>query len=152
MSALEVYVEIVSFTVHGAPAPQGSKVVRSHGGRSWTTESSKALPEWRKAVRQRAGDAMQGAPAYDGPVILDVRFFLPRPQGHYGTGRNAGQRRAGAPILPAVQPDLDKLVRAVGDALAGVVIRNDSAVVSIRADKRYADTRGVGVDVLVRAL
>jgi Holliday junction resolvase RusA-like endonuclease len=42
-------------------------------------------------------------------------------------------------------PDLDKLIRAILDALTGVVWRDDGQVVDIVASKVYADTPGVDV-------
>ena len=143
--------DVVAFTVHGLPKPQGSKVVRRHGDREWTQESSKALPDWRRAVAGRAGDAMEGRPVLDQALALDVRFYMPRPKGHYGSGRNAHRLKDSAPIVPRTMPDLDKLVRAVCDAMTGVVWRSDADVVTIRAWKRYADSRSVGVDVRVGA-
>jgi Holliday junction resolvase RusA-like endonuclease len=139
---------VIAFTVHGLPKPQGSKVVRRHGTRQWAQEASKALPEWRQAVRREAGDAMEG-PEVDEPVLLDVRFYMPRPRGHFGTGRNAGRLKGSAPLLPTTTPDLDKLIRAVCDAMTGIVWRSDSDVTTIRAAKRYADDRRIGVDVRV---
>lgn len=143
---------MIAFAVHGLPRPQGSKTIRSAGDKTWTTESSKALPEWRRAVQQRAGDAMHGRSPLDGtPVALDVRFHLPRPQAHYGTGRNAARLKSSAPARPTTMPDLDKLVRAVCDALTNVAWRTDAQVTVIHAAKLYA-TGTVGCDVIIRTL
>jgi len=144
---------VVEFTTHGLPKPQGSKVVRHHGQKQWTTESSRALPEWRRDVKKAGGEAMNGTGVVDVPLVLDLRFYLPRPKGHFGTGRNEGRLKPSAPFFPETLPDLDKLVRAIGDALTGIVWRSDASVVTIRAAKRYADGRSIGVDVRVeRAL
>jgi hypothetical protein len=44
-----------------------------------------------------------------------------------------------------VKPDLDKLVRAVGDALTGILYRDDAQIVSLNASKRFAGLGGDGV-------
>nr|DAN37658.1 MAG TPA: Endodeoxyribonuclease RusA [Caudoviricetes sp.] len=56
--------------------------------------------------------------------------------------------------VPAVKPDLDKLTRAVFDALTDAgVWRDDSRVVDMRVTKRYEDAEAVpGVWVEVQAL
>lgn len=88
-----------------------------------------------------AGDAMQGRPSFEGAVQLTARFFLPRPK--------ALLRRS----LPHTKaPDCDKLVRALLDAITGVVYRDDSQVTSIVASKAYAVNDPVGVEVTVEAV
>jgi Holliday junction resolvase RusA-like endonuclease len=72
-----------------------------------------------------------------GPVHLRIAFGLPRPKGHFGTGRNAGTVKPSAPPFPAVKPDVDKLSRAVMDALRGVVYADDAQVVAKVVSKHY---------------
>lgn len=139
------------FTVLGTPAPQGSK---KHVGRGIMVESSKRVAPWREDVRNAARDAIAqaGWETANGPVGVGLLFYLPRPGGHYGTGRNAGTLRASAPAYPAVKPDLDKLTRSTLDALTEAgAIRDDSRVVLLEARKRYATpgtiASGVVVDV-----
>ena len=51
----------------------------------------------------------------------------------------AGDLRAPKKVLyPATKPDLDKLVRSVGDALKGLAYEEDSRIVDIDARKRFA--------------
>jgi Holliday junction resolvase RusA-like endonuclease len=64
-------------------------------------------------------------------------FVLARPRSHYGTGRNADRLRATAPAWPCSRPDATKLLRAVEDALTGVVWRDDGQVVVQTARKVY---------------
>jgi crossover junction endodeoxyribonuclease RusA len=126
---------VITIEVRGLPAPQGSK---RHVGRGIMVESSKAVGPWREAVRAEAQRAMpvNGGGWFDGPVSLLAIFSLPRPKGHYGTGRNAGIIRASAPPFPAGRPDLDKLLRAVLDGLtAGGAWRDDSQVARLMAQK-----------------
>lgn len=60
----------------------------------------------------------------DGPVSMQLTFRLTAPK---------SVRRE----HPTVRPDLDKLVRAVLDALTGLAYKDDSQVVSIQASKTY---------------
>jgi len=131
----------ISFDVLGRPAPQGSK--KSVGNNRFV-ESSKYLPAWRKAVKAAAELAVQ-ADAWaqvSGPVELEVIFYLDRPSSISATKRPQ-------PIVP---PDLDKLIRGVGDALTGVVFDDDSQIVRVLAWKSYADARPPGCFVRVNEL
>lgn len=137
--------------VHGTPAPQGSKRFVGNGV---MIESSKRVKPWREAVKHAALDALNGAPPIDGPVWLSADFYLPRPKGHYRTGRNAHLLRDSAPARPASKPDLDKLLRSTCDALKDAgVYRDDSQIVRAIADKYYADPLSVpGAVITVRPL
>ena len=46
-------------------------------------------------------------------------------------------------IYPFVRPDLDKLCRAVLDALTGIAYKDDQQVVSLFATKSYGERAGV---------
>lgn len=130
----------LAIRVHGTPAPQGSK---RHLGRGVLVESSKAVKPWREAVKYAALEVLLRArqQPLSGPVILDVTFLLPRPKGHYRTGRFDHLLRDSAPLYPAGKPDIDKLVRSTLDGLGEAgVFRDDAQVVSLDGTvKLYAD-------------
>lgn len=126
----------VLFFAEGIPVPQGS--VSAFRGR--IVGVKKPLAEWRLAVRT-AGMKAAGPDweLLDGPVALDVKFYMPRPK---------SVRR----LYPSVTPDLDKLLRAVGDALTQTpqlrgLYSNDSRIIDVSASKRYAATPGALVTV-----
>jgi crossover junction endodeoxyribonuclease RusA len=131
----------ITFDVIGRPSPQGSK--KSIGNNRFV-ESSKFLPAWRKAVRVAAEEAVTASmwARVSGPVELEVMFYLDRPSSISKTQRPQ----------PTVAPDLDKLVRGVGDALTGVVYDDDSQVIRCLAWKVYADTRVSGAFIRVNEL
>jgi Holliday junction resolvase RusA-like endonuclease len=139
-------------TVHGTPAPQGSKrFVGSRGGHGVMVESSKRLPAWRTLVTDEAWAARAGAPAILGPVRLVVTFGFRRPRGHFGTGRNAEVLRAGAPTHPTGRNigDLSKHIRAVEDALTDAGVWNDDdQVVAIMASKAWWLDPGAVISVI----
>lgn len=138
----------VIFTVHGVPAPQGSK---RHVGNGVMVESSKKVKPWREAVKHAALTA--GAEPITGPVRVFIEFYLRRPKGHYGTGRNAALVRDSAPYFPAVKPDLDKLVRSTLDAISKdlALIDDDSRVVALEVRKVYADAHS-GAYVAIKSM
>jgi crossover junction endodeoxyribonuclease RusA len=138
----------LDFFVPGDPAPQGSKRYLGDGR---MVESSKRVASWRADVRRAAEAAM--TPRHEAlwavPVAVELDFYLSRPKSHFGTGRNAQKIKESAPNWPG-RPDVDKLARAVLDALTGLVIADDSAVVELRASKSYG--RRPGVNVLIEEM
>jgi crossover junction endodeoxyribonuclease RusA len=115
---------ILQFTVHGIPAPQGSK---RPVGRGVMIESSKKVKPWREAVKWAAREAMpMGWQKLDGPLVLSVVFYLPRP------------KCARLNVMCHKMPDLSKLIRSTEDALTDAgVWADDARVASIMAEKRY---------------
>ncbi|HEY9416304.1 MAG TPA: RusA family crossover junction endodeoxyribonuclease [Pseudonocardia sp.] len=123
--------------VPGKPAPQGSK---RHVGGGVMVESSKAVAPWRTTVAWHAAQAYRLAPL-DGAVWVGLVFVMPRPA--------ATPKRSTPQAIK--RPDLDKLTRAVFDALSGVVWRDDSQVVQLVASKRLASLEEQpGVNIRVR--
>ena len=133
----------VQFWVAGVPQPQGSMTAQVRGGRAVMYSANAArLRPWRDAVTFQAREAWragawQGVPL-EGGVNLRLQFAFLRPA-------SAAKRP-----VPHVKPDLDKLQRAVLDALTGVVYGDDAQVVSVTASKIYRPS-GPGVLVAVGA-
>jgi Holliday junction resolvase RusA-like endonuclease len=114
----------------GTPRPQGSIAFKGmRGNKPILTSDNVNLAGWRAQVTAAARAALPSDwTPLDEPVAVSLDFRLPAPQ----------RRRW---WLPAVKPDLDKLIRAVLDSLADAgVILNDSRVVEFgRTRKLYAD-------------
>ena len=140
---------MIRIRVRGIPAPQGSKRAfrNKYSGRIQQVESSNRAAPWRSDIRDAAEKALADREPLDGPVDVTLAFRLPRPKGHYRTGKHAGELRPTAPPKPTGKPDLDKLTRAVLDALTGLVWGDDSQVVRLIVSKHYADDAPAGLDV-----
>lgn len=126
----------VKFFVPGKPAAQGSK---RHVGGGRMIESSKEVGPWRERVALAAhmsmvaaGDVHDEIGLLTGPVAVDLLFVLPRPK--------SAPKRTTPPA--SKRPDVDKLARAVLDAVTDVIIRDDAQVVDLRARKRVAELDG----------
>lgn len=122
----------VKIMVPGLPAPGGSKRAFAHrktGKIIVTDDSGKRGRDWRSCVADHAVVAMAGRDPLTGPLKVTFAFNLPRPRGHYGTGRNAGNVKASAPSWPTTKPDATKLVRSAEDACTGIVWRDDAQIV-----------------------
>lgn len=123
--------------VAGRPIQQGSKIALPGGrGRTNLVESAdKLLKPWRKQIVRACRDDL-GQPRVvfdrDVPIAVLLVFAMPRttamPTTHRGRARHH-----------TVKPDLDKLERAVNDALTlSGVIGDDAQITSVDKRKRYA--------------
>lgn len=126
-------IAVIAYTwVPGNPAPQGSKKGYARNGKVVMVESSRQVRPWREDVRW----SLLGLPhetreqwPYQGAVWLVLEFVMPRPA-------SAPKRRT-PPMTQ--QPDMDKLTRAVKDAITSAgVWRDDSLVTTTMAHKRRA--------------
>lgn len=127
--------------VPGIPAPQGSKKAmpryagrggdRVFTGKVSLVESAQGVKPWREDIRGRLlANGVPGAWPLDGAVAVDLEFVLKRPT-------STPKRRT----PPAIKkPDVDKLERAVLDAIGSAgVWRDDSQVTDLRGRKRLAE-------------
>lgn len=137
----------VRFFTEGVPATEGShRYVGYRGGRPVVAHDNPRLTAWRILVARDARNAAHTAgwdTPHDGPVAVEASFYLPRP------------KRPKFADHAATKPDLDKLARAVGDALAapGGPLTEDSRIVTWALTKQWAtDGQPPGVHINVTAL
>lgn len=115
-----------SFTVYGHPATKGSTVsFLGSEGRIITKADCKTLAAWSQAVAWAARAERVRLVEKPQAVALTLAFTFTKPKSV--TDREAH----------IVKPDLDKLIRAILDALTGVAYTDDAQVVSIIASKCY---------------
>ncbi len=123
--------------IPGHARPKGSWTpVRSKHGPIKFRHSSSNTAAWCKRAQELI-PALWHGPLIVGPVGLRFRFFLPKLKTvirRYPTGAREG--------------DLDKLIRALYDAMTGAVYIDDCQVVDSTESKRYTDGEP-GVEVII---
>jgi Holliday junction resolvase RusA-like endonuclease len=145
MNGVERPVETMAFVVLGEPSPEGSTkafYIKKLNRTVTTHQNQKSLEAWRNRVATEAQRVLEGrewtadsCSAY----IVDVEFVLSRPP-------SVPEHKRKHPI---VKPDIDKLVRAVNDALTGILFVDDCQVVSMAISKDYSDDRRPGAYIVV---
>jgi Holliday junction resolvase RusA-like endonuclease len=134
----------VSFVVPGKPVGKG----RPRAGRSFAGHVRLYTPEktvsYESTVRLFGAQAMAGRSPIEGPVSLEMLIEYDVPASWSKKKRDAA---LAGDIRPTAKPDCDNVVKAIGDALNGVVWKDDVQVVELRAEKRYAAAPGVYVCV-----
>lgn len=131
---------MLKIRVFGVPAPQGSKKGYVVNGRvNMVEQSHKTLKPWREEVSDAGAKVMDGRDPLDGPLFVNITFFMRRPA------------KPSFADYPAVKPDVDKLTRGVLDALKMAdVIKDDARVVACMATKVFApspDEQGCHITV-----
>jgi Holliday junction resolvase RusA-like endonuclease len=138
---------IARCTVDGIPAPQGSKrafAIPGKGGRGpravVVDDNKVSLRSWRADVRNAGYDQAGGCFVESAPLMLIAFFRFPR--------QKSAKRSAGAAELAITKPDLDKLARAILDALTSVWFRDDALIVDLVVSKRVCEIdQRPGVDI-----
>lgn len=118
------------FTVDGHPETKGSARAFVRGKRAIITNDNPRCKAWSVLVAWKAREAMGGRPALGGAVVVDVTFRLQRPKS------TKGRKLKGydGPLM-----DVDKLQRALLDAMTGIVYVDDKQVVTVHARKEWGE-------------
>jgi crossover junction endodeoxyribonuclease RusA len=124
------------FVVPGVAAKKGS--TRAFIPKGWKraviTNMDPKAKAWQQLVSEHATQALAASnqqPFADGPVMLDVWFYLPRPQ------KFLIKKYAHIDVPHVSTPDADKLLRCVIDSMTRVVYPDDSRVIDAYVHKRY---------------
>lgn len=88
---------------------------------------------YEAVVRKNASDAMEGIEPLQGPVKLTLSIVFPLPKSKRAT------RNRPAPTWHTSKPDASNVLKAVEDAMNGIVYRDDSQVASASIVKVYSD-------------
>lgn len=103
---------------------------------------------WRISVQWAAKEQLlAGAQAFAPglPLTLVVDFTMPRPKAHF---RANGTLKPTAPTRHTTKPDTTKLVRAVEDAITGILWHDDAQISLQVAGKIYGTTPGATISII----
>lgn len=124
----------LTFRVFGLAMAKGNHRAVTTGGITKIREANPSVKDWELLIAATASVELNKRPFAERELLrrgvrLSVAFYLPRPKKY---------QRPGIQVAHLVAPDIDKLQRAVQDALSGVVYLDDSQIVESLATKRYA--------------
>lgn len=129
------------FTVYGNPVAQGRPKFYRRGNHVGAYDPIKSK-DWKSEVRWQAIE--RGAKIQDGPLIMRLYFYLPRPKSLPKKVQHHTKK-----------PDLDNLVKGVKDGLKGICYHDDSQVIELQAYKQYAIDHakyGPRVEVIIKTM
>ena len=117
---------MIEAIIYGKTMPKERARVVSKGGRTFSYTPTRTK-EWEEFIRYQM---LMHRPEklLDGPLALEATFYLLRP-------KSIPKKRK----YPHTKPDLDNLIKAVCDALKGLIYTEDSRIVDKIIRKRYGD-------------
>lgn len=130
---------VLSFTAYGVPQPKGS--MRAFQPKGFhapiVTDGNRNVKDWQRRVADAATAAIATFPEADrqlvtGGVRCEIWYYLPRPK------KFSTPKYRAVSVPHTTRPDIDKLTRAVLDALTAIVWHDDAQVVDLRTSKHYA--------------
>lgn len=126
---------MICFTVLGHSIPQGSMTpMHSKSTGALINKPRKNLLPWRNDIGQAANIARVPLLDRDAAVEIELVFYFQKPK---SVKRNH----------MTVPPDIDKLERAVLDALTSIGFVNDAQVTDVIKRKRYGTPERVEISI-----
>lgn len=136
----------ISFTIPGRVRGKGRPRAVVRPGTSFVSVYTD--PETRNCetlVRNSAHDAMGEWTPFDGPIELTVAIFQLVPP-------SWSKKKTAAAFYLTGKPDLDNVVKLIGDALNGIVWRDDSQISDLHVKRRYIRAGQERVEITITEL
>lgn len=134
---------MIVFTVPGQPVGKGRPRIGKVGNHARMFTPAKTA-SYEGMVAMAAQQAMQGGALLEGPVRTLLRMTLAVPA---SWSRKKQEQAMAGLIRPTTKPDADNVVKAIFDAINGVVWRDDVQVVELGVTKFYGAVPGVSVRI-----
>lgn len=145
----------ISFWAQGVPKgqPRPRAFARKMGNKVVARVYDAGTAEgWKSCIATAALTHVPKEPI-GGPVSLDIVLVMPRPKGHYGTGKNATLLKQNAPDWHVGKPDTDNAAKAILDCLTTMRFwRDDAQVVQLNVSKVYETNSGPGAAIEIEEL
>lgn len=129
----------VAFVVPGEPQGKGRARIGRVGGHARMFTPPKTVA-YESLIAAQAYQAMRGAPPLTGPVALEVDLV------HVVPASWSKKKRAAMPV-PQCKPDVDNVIKAVGDGGNGVLWVDDKQIAAVAAKRVWGDRAEVRVRV-----
>lgn len=134
----------IAFTVPGEPQGKGrARAGRGPGGQARLYTPAKTVA-YESLVAMSAKAAMGGASPFSGPVALELEAIHTVPASWSNKRR---QQALDGQIIPTCKPDLDNVLKAIGDGANGIAWVDDKQIAAVQMVKRYGPAPGVLVRV-----
>ncbi len=133
----------VHFSIPGAPTAKGRAKVTTIGGHARMYTPTRTL-NYESKVALFAAQAMKGLDLFDGPLTLGLVLTMAIPSSWSIKKRELALSGG---IIPTVKPDCSNVLKAVEDAMNGIVYFDDKQIADLRVSKRYGEIPSVLVTV-----
>lgn len=128
----------IEFTVYSVPVAQPRQRHRIFRSKSGVLLAGNYIAKrdpvnlYKFQVSETARQYMNDEKLWEGPLGIQLKFYLPRPQ-----KLDASKKSNPAATWHFGQKDIDNLYKSVTDALTGVIYRNDGQICDAVVQKFY---------------
>ena len=136
---------VLSFDIPGQPIGQGRPKFSTINGHARAYDPEKSR-NYKAYVRMLVTQAMKetGFTMIEGPCCLRIDAYFDVPKSKSKKFREAALMEL---ERPTKKPDADNIVKAIQDALNGLVYKDDAYIVHLACQKFYSDNPRVEVFV-----
>lgn len=132
---------MIKLTIPGEPCAKG----RPRLGK-WGTYTPEKTVNYENLVKQiyiseHAGKKLKGA------LHMTIKAYFKIPK---STPKKNISDMIGGKIVPTKKPDIDNIIKIIGDALNGLTYDDDSQIVGVVAEKFYSDKPRVEICLSLR--
>jgi len=133
---------MISFTIPGKPVAQGRPRAARRGNRIMMYDP-KPSKDYKEYVAKIAKEYAPEEPT-EAALGVQMKIYREIPKSTTKKDRkliNEGLKR------PVVRPDTDNYTKAILDALNGIIYKDDSQIVDLKASKYYSDDPRVEIKI-----
>mgnify|MGYP000105994846 CR=1 FL=1 len=125
---------MIAIMIPGAPVAKGRPRISTRGGfaRAYTPGKTQ---RYEDLIRLEAGRVMSDRSLMEGSLVATIAAYVPIPT---SMSKKRHAMATAGEIRATTRPDLDNYIKCI-DALNGIVFRDDSQIVELRATKHYSD-------------
>lgn len=134
---------MIRIVVPGQPVAKGRPRVAVRNGRAMAYTPQKTAT-YENLIALVGQDVMEERELIEGPISVTVFAHFQMPKGWSKKRRLAALT---SPEWHTSRPDGDNVLKCAGDALNGVVWRDDSQIASAQVVKTYAETPQLVIEV-----
>lgn len=138
---------MIKFRYNGEAVGKGRPRVTASRGKFAHAYTPQKTKDFEDAIRfEFMASNCEKMPVYDKdtPLYVVLRFGFGVPKSYSKKKREACLN---GEIFPTKKPDTDNIIKAVLDALVGAAYADDSQIITILADKIYAEEPYVEVEI-----
>lgn len=130
---------MIEICIDCAPVPW--KAHAGYGRKSWNPRhAEKEYYQWK--IKQQYKNNLP----LDAPVVIVCVFYMPIP---ISTSRKNTERMLRGEIHHIKRPDTTNLFKFLEDTIKGIIIKDDSQVVQIKAEKLYSTNPRTELKIMV---
>lgn len=133
---------MTKITIPIEPKPQSRP--RFGNGRAYEL---KEMTDYKKAIALHCKQQYKGDLIADRPIGVITRFYITPPK-YVSKVKKNSQAISDEVIRVAKKPDIDNFVKAIFDAMSGVVFKDDGVIAYQLAEKFYSNNPRTEIEIL----